>query len=87
MFKPQGAFNHMLYAIEISMVLISAAATIASTRNIINNWSTCEAQGRVMGGGMGRQGGSHLCALHLAAAARLFIASCRPQALHCRPAT
>uniref|UniRef100_A0A1D2AEW4 Amino acid transporter transmembrane domain-containing protein n=1 Tax=Auxenochlorella protothecoides TaxID=3075 RepID=A0A1D2AEW4_AUXPR len=86
-FKPQGAFNHMLYAIEISMVLVSAAATIASARNIINNWSTCEAQARVMGGGMGRQGGSHLCALHLAAAARLFMASCRPQALHCRPAT
>ncbi|RMZ56151.1 hypothetical protein APUTEX25_004575 [Auxenochlorella protothecoides] len=39
-FKPQGAFNHMLYAIEISMVLVSAAATIASARNIINNWST-----------------------------------------------
>lgn len=48
-YKPTGWFNYMLYVIEFGMALVCVAATIASFRNIIVSWSTCEWLGGVRG--------------------------------------
>lgn len=39
-YRPRGAFNALLWAIDVSMLLVCAAATIGAVRDIINAWST-----------------------------------------------
>ena len=38
-YKPRPLFNTFLWVIDISMLLVCAAATVGAVRGIINSWS------------------------------------------------
>lgn len=39
-YKPRGAFNVVLWVIDISMLLVCACATVGAVRGIIKSWSS-----------------------------------------------
>ena len=40
MYKAKGLFNILLWVVDVAMLLVCAAATVAAVRGIINSWSS-----------------------------------------------